>query len=114
MDRAFGVFLDHLLRTYGNEVRAWRRGLDPKDTFVVDKARLDKYLRAIDFKDDEKLLWERLDVDSDESIVLEELAPYYADALASFKMWATQIDALFARGGPDWGPWEACADIWET
>lgn len=81
-------FHSHLLKTYGNMVRAWRRGLDPKGKMVLDKKQLLQYLRGIGFKSDGALLFMRLDADRGGSCSLEELDPIAADVIAHFRLWA--------------------------
>jgi len=81
-------FLRHLRDTFGNEVRAWRRGLDPNGIFEVSEATIRKYCRQVDFKGDVDALWKSLDKAGDGAFRLEELCVHAADALASFQAWA--------------------------
>lgn len=82
-------FIRHLRDTYSNEVRAWRTGLDPKDTFELDAGDIKKYCRKHDLQIDSGDLWKSLDKDCDGSLRLEELCVGPADVLASFQSWAT-------------------------
>eukprot|EP00931_Biecheleriopsis_adriatica_P104517 TRINITY_DN79186_c0_g1_i1.p1 TRINITY_DN79186_c0_g1~~TRINITY_DN79186_c0_g1_i1.p1 ORF type:complete len:377 (+),score=62.18 TRINITY_DN79186_c0_g1_i1:902-2032(+) len=78
---------------YGGEIRAWRRGLDPKSTFIVSLSSLKAWfcnqpeLREII---DLPLLWRSLDRDDCGSIFMEELAPKASETLATFRQWASE------------------------
>jgi Ca2+-binding EF-hand superfamily protein len=95
--RAFHV---HLCKTFGNEVRAWRRGLDPKARFYVTKKQLGSYCRAANLKIDFASLWKALDGDSDGFVRLEEIGSQPAALLARFRNWARRR-------------FEACAEVWD-
>jgi len=84
------VFVRHLRTTFGNEVRAWRIGLDPEATFEIDMKVISRYCRKADLKLDTVALWRSLDKDYDGFFRLEELCIRNADILASFQMWAFQ------------------------
>jgi len=81
-------FLQHLREKYGNEARAWRRGLDPECNFRMSKSALRQYLRHHDLHIDFQALWRALDCDGDESINLEELNAKVASELARFRAWS--------------------------
>lgn len=85
---ALKEFHTHLLKTYGNIVRAWRRGLDPHGKMSLNKKSLLRYLRTISFQSDGTLLFMRLDADRDGTCALEELDPIAADVIAHFRLWA--------------------------
>lgn len=82
------MFIHHLRETYHNEVRAWRLGLDPKNTFELSQKDICTYCRKHDLKLDTADLWKSLDKDCDGSLRLEELCVGAADVLASFQHWA--------------------------
>lgn len=90
-------FLEHLRHVYGNEVRAWRRALDPKNHFSVNQVTLNRYLRRVDFKCDSSLLWKALDMAGEGSFVIENIAVHLADLLASFRRWAQESFGCCAR-----------------
>jgi len=94
------IFRQHIMSTFGNEARAWRRGLDPDGRFKVDKMTLRNYCRKADLQLDTAALWTVLDRDGDGHFTLEELGPRPAQALASFKVWA------YNRIG-------SCAAVWD-
>lgn len=94
------AFVDHVRARYGNEVRAWRRGLDSDCNFRVKKADLRQYCRQHDLNIDFTCLWRALDRDCDEFFTLEELGVRPAQVLASFRLWAHSC-------------FGACAAIWD-
>jgi hypothetical protein len=94
------LFMQHVQSTYGNEVRAWRRGLDPQCAFVLNETDLKCYCRQIDFRGDAHALWQALDRDGDGVLEFEELCLKPADALASFRSW---VQMRYIR----------CVDLWE-
>lgn len=94
------VFKGHLRAVYGNEVRAWRRGLDPKCTWQLTDTALRQYCRRVDLPVESTDLWRALDKDADGLLCLEELAPSPAVVLATFKHWA---DTLIG----------SCAGLWD-
>lgn len=94
------AFLCHLKETFGNEVRAWRRGLDLEGTFAVSLTALRRYCSTANLKIDVKALWQKMDKDWDGVMELEEVCPKLADALASFQRWSSD------RFG-------SCAALWD-
>lgn len=94
------VFLGHLRGSYGNEVRAWRRGLDPKCTFIMTSTSLRRYCRHVDLPVDSTDLWRALDKDADGMLRLEEFAPNSAVVLATFRHWANKVIG-------------SCAELWD-
>eukprot|EP00747_Dinoflagellata_sp_TGD_P137599 gnl/TRDRNA2_/TRDRNA2_175702_c0_seq1.p1 gnl/TRDRNA2_/TRDRNA2_175702_c0~~gnl/TRDRNA2_/TRDRNA2_175702_c0_seq1.p1 ORF type:complete len:909 (-),score=149.85 gnl/TRDRNA2_/TRDRNA2_175702_c0_seq1:51-2777(-) len=97
---AKAVFMRHLRETYGNEVRAWRRGLDIEMKFRVHLIGLRSYCSTKNLSLDVAALWKNMDKDSDGVFELEELCPKYADELASFRHWAHE-------------KFGSCAAIWD-
>lgn len=81
------AFLKELRDAYGNEVRAWRRALDPDCTFFLNKVQLRQILRRSDMPIDFDALWRGMDRDGDESITLEEISPGAGLQLALFRSW---------------------------
>lgn len=94
------TFVRHLRNTYGNEIRAWRIGLDPEDAFEIDDKVIRRYCRKADLRLDTAMLWKSLDKDCDGMFRLEELSVRAADVLASFQDWACETCG-------------SCADIWD-
>lgn len=94
------LFTHHLQSTYGNEVRAWRRGLDPQCAFTLNETDLRCYCRNIDFTGDAHALWTALDRDGDGVLEFEELCLMPADALARFRSWVRNRYFL-------------CANLWD-
>jgi len=97
---ALAAFHSHLKKTYGNEVRAWRRALDKNRKFAVTRAELSQYCRAVDLNIDIGVLWKSLDKDGDNYITLTEYNPKCAVLLAQFQHWVRE------RFG-------SCAALWE-
>jgi len=93
-------FVRHLRDMYGNEVRAWRRGLDPDCDFCVTKMALRRYLRHHDLAIDFQALWRALDRDGDAIFSLEELNAKAASELARFRAWAHE-------------QFGSCAAVWD-
>ncbi|CAE8607103.1 unnamed protein product, partial [Polarella glacialis] len=55
-------FLAYLRRMYGTEIRAWRHGLDPKDTFVLSMESLRHFCgNELEMRADQQALWKSLD-----------------------------------------------------
>lgn len=94
-------FIRHLRDTYGNEVRAWRAGLDPQGAFQLNSQEIRSYCRKHDLHVDSGDLWKSLDKDCDGYFRLEELCVGAADVLASFQHWAHET-------------FGSCAAIWDT
>jgi len=94
------VFIQHLRSTYGSEVRAWRRGLDPDCNFKLSVTDLRRYCRRVDLNVHSQDLWRSLDKDCDGWFRLEELHVSAADLLASFQSWAKRS-------------FGSCAAIWD-
>lgn len=86
--QAFEQFLAELRTLHGNEVRAWRRGLDPDGTFELTKKQLKRYCRQVNSRVDICALWRHVDRDSDGSVDIEELISFSVTHLASFRRWA--------------------------
>lgn len=95
------VFLRHLREMYGNEVRGWRRGLDPEANFAVTIVSMRRYCARTNLRIDCNALFKVLDKDCDGSLSLEEVAESAADILASFRDWA------HATSG-------SCSLLWDT
>jgi len=97
---ARSAFTVHLRKKFGNEVRAWRRVLDPQCQFQVDLSTLRKYLRGNDQNIDSVDLWRSLDRDGDGYFRLEEIGVRQALVLAKFRHWAHHA-------------FGSCANFWE-
>mmetsp|Transcript_82656 Transcript_82656/g.267576 ORF Transcript_82656/g.267576 Transcript_82656/m.267576 type:complete len:834 (+) Transcript_82656:224-2725(+) len=96
---AYALFKRHLVSTYGNGIRAWRKGLDPGATFRLSRIQFLQYCRRLNLEFDASLLWSILDSDADGSLRIEEVAPQAGAALAVFWKWAKE----------EFG---SCADAW--
>jgi len=94
------TFVRHLRKAYGNEIRAWRLGLDPECTFEIKDKDVRRYCRKADLQVDTVMLWKSLDKDCDGMFRLEELSVRAADILASFQDWAHET-------------FGSCAAIWD-
>jgi len=95
------AFLRHIRSLYGNEVRAWRRGLDPKGTFALSLNGLRRFCRReTKAPVDISLLWRSLDKAGTGICGLDVLCPRQAEKLASFRQWAHE----------EFG---SCAAIWD-
>lgn len=100
--RARNAFIYHLVKGYGNEVRAMRRALSAEG-YAFGQQTLRSYCRRLNLDIDIRDLWASLDVDTDGHVTLEELGVRHAIILASFQQWA--------RKDPMLG---SCAAIWES
>lgn len=98
---AVALFRQHIRSTYGNEVRAWRRVLDPLATNRITKKQLLAYCRKILFSGDGAALYRGLERDTDGSMGLEELTPNHANILAAFRGWAIKY-------------YGSCGKLWDT
>lgn len=94
-------FLQKVCSMYGNEVRAWRLGVDVKTNWYITEIEFRSYCRRIDFSGNVKALWSLFDCDRDGKLVFEEFCPKVADVLQRFQHWAK---ATFGR----------CQDLWES
>lgn len=94
------VFLRHLRGTFGNEVRAWRCGLDVEERFSISQSALRCYCRKVNLNVDMVALWKSLDKDQDFDFEFYELCPQAANVLAKFQTWSKE------RAG-------SCAAIWD-
>jgi len=84
---SYCLFKRHLDRTYGNGVRAWRKGLAPGGTFGLTRAAFLQYCRRLNLEFDYKLLWSILDRDNDGTLSMEEVSPQAASSLARLWHW---------------------------
>lgn len=94
------TFIRHLKNKYGNEVRAWRRALDPDCKFVFTLKSLRRYCSSVDLQVDIQALWKSLDKDDDGGFRLEELCVRASLVLAGFQDWAKSH-------------YESCAGCWD-
>uniref|UniRef100_A0A7S4UW69 EF-hand domain-containing protein n=1 Tax=Alexandrium monilatum TaxID=311494 RepID=A0A7S4UW69_9DINO len=79
------IFARHLRSAYGNGVRAWRRGLDPRCNFVLRKVDLGRYCRTVNLEVDLAGLWKSLDRSNNGELFMEDVASKSSAALASFR-----------------------------
>lgn len=92
--------MQHLRDGHGDEIRAWRRALDPHAKFALLLTDLRQYCRKVDLDVDIKALWKSLDTDNTGQFLLEEIATDSAAILANFKFWCFHIAG-------------SCTDLWE-
>eukprot|EP00931_Biecheleriopsis_adriatica_P035000 TRINITY_DN20178_c0_g1_i2.p1 TRINITY_DN20178_c0_g1~~TRINITY_DN20178_c0_g1_i2.p1 ORF type:complete len:677 (+),score=152.71 TRINITY_DN20178_c0_g1_i2:99-2129(+) len=86
--QALTDFIAYLRKTYGNEVRAWRRGMDPNGTYRLTLAGLRKFFHAeVSLRLDQRELWKALDKDNIGSIGLEDLTVQHAFVLTNFRQY---------------------------
>lgn len=85
---ARATFTQHMKTKYGNNMRAWRRGLDPIGSFKLSRQDLGKYCRVNNLELSMSSLWQSLDVDECGEVRLEEIAGKPAAALARFSLWS--------------------------
>ncbi|CAE7491779.1 rab1D, partial [Symbiodinium pilosum] len=79
-------FMQYLRKAYGNEVRAWRRALDPKATYRLTLKGLRKFFHAeVNLRVDQGALWKALDQDGVGHVGIEDLAPRHSHVLANFR-----------------------------
>lgn len=95
-------FIDHLVKNFGNEVRAIRRVLST-DGYTFNQTQLRGYVSKLRLPIQPVDLWAALDTAKSGRITIEELTVKNALILASFQQWA--------RKDPDLGN---CAAIWQT
>mmetsp|Transcript_3722 Transcript_3722/g.6600 ORF Transcript_3722/g.6600 Transcript_3722/m.6600 type:complete len:865 (-) Transcript_3722:83-2677(-) len=95
------IFLRHLREKFGNDVRGFRCGLDPEETFGVSQTDIRAYCRKVNLNVDMGALWKSLDKDSDQMLDFHELCPKAGNVLAQFQNWA------FDKRG-------SCAAIWNA
>ncbi|CAE7812950.1 GOR [Symbiodinium sp. CCMP2592] len=96
-------FLEYIRASYGSEVRAWRRALDPDATFQLTLSTFKRWFRhETNLREciDLQTLWRSLDRDGSGRLGLEELAPQAAATLGCFRTW------IRGRLG-------SCASAWE-
>eukprot|EP00928_Gymnodinium_smaydae_P026248 TRINITY_DN20672_c0_g1_i1.p1 TRINITY_DN20672_c0_g1~~TRINITY_DN20672_c0_g1_i1.p1 ORF type:complete len:927 (-),score=159.20 TRINITY_DN20672_c0_g1_i1:199-2979(-) len=102
---ARAVFSQHLLDTYGHEVRALRApgpgSLDPDCRFGFNQSTLRRYLRRHLLDINSTDCWKALDKDGDGWVSMEELSPTRARVLSLFLTWAQQ-------------KFGSCAALWDT
>jgi len=84
----YAMFNRHIMKTYGNGIRAWRKGLDPNSTFACTRGNLQQYCRKLNMEFDSAILWNILDRDGDGVLRMEEVVPQAGAALARFWKWA--------------------------
>lgn len=99
--QALQLFSAHLRESWGHEVRALRRVLDPEGKFYVTQATLRHYCRKVRLSLRARDLWRALDRDGDGRVALEEFAVRPAVVLAQFQQWAR------ASCG-------SCAAVWDS
>mmetsp|Transcript_36837 Transcript_36837/g.84885 ORF Transcript_36837/g.84885 Transcript_36837/m.84885 type:complete len:912 (+) Transcript_36837:142-2877(+) len=95
------TFMNHLHAVYGNEIRAWRLGLDPEDSFTVSLNRLRTYCRRNDLPLSVPDLWNSLDSDKNGAFDMAEVCAKQASVLAQFREWAHS----------EFG---SCAAVWDS
>mmetsp|Transcript_39537 Transcript_39537/g.93030 ORF Transcript_39537/g.93030 Transcript_39537/m.93030 type:complete len:478 (-) Transcript_39537:126-1559(-) len=81
-----------LQRSYGNFVRAWRRGLDFDGNGRLDKSEFARACDDIGYVGDREELWEQLDVNSSGFVVLGEIDRATTDMLEAL------LAAIYSRG----------------
>eukprot|EP00933_Yihiella_yeosuensis_P041380 TRINITY_DN35770_c0_g1_i1.p1 TRINITY_DN35770_c0_g1~~TRINITY_DN35770_c0_g1_i1.p1 ORF type:complete len:750 (-),score=122.30 TRINITY_DN35770_c0_g1_i1:305-2491(-) len=87
--KAKTAFVRYIRRAFGTVVRGWRRELDPKGTFEVDRACLRRIcVTAADRIDGNALLQHLERTDGSQNVCFEEIAPGPAAVLAGFQRWA--------------------------
>lgn len=84
---ALEAFRHHLRSTYGHELRAWRRELDPDASYTLTRAQLTQYCVRVCFKANPSALWLAINRDLDGSITIDEWVPKHAKVLADFRAW---------------------------
>jgi len=91
------ALLAHFRTTFGHEVRAWRRGLDPDSKFVVSLIGLRCYCRKMELDIDVPMAWRGFDKDGDGRFHLEDLTPRLGTALAFLRKWAREKFGVCSR-----------------
>ncbi|CAE7210893.1 unnamed protein product [Symbiodinium sp. CCMP2456] len=86
---ARATFLKQICISYGNEVRALRRDINPGGHHMT-LTDIRKYCRQVDLPVEISHLWQSLDTDSDGKVRMEELCSPRAEVLAKFKEWSRQ------------------------
>ncbi|CAE7884374.1 rab1D [Symbiodinium microadriaticum] len=72
-------FTLYLRKAYGNEVRAWRRALDPNATYRLTLRGLRKFFHAeVNVRVDQGALWKALDQDGVGHVGIEDVAPRHS------------------------------------
>lgn len=100
-DRARNEFLQFLRKAYGNEVRAWRRGLDLRGTYRVSLNGIRRFCRQeIDLRCEISVVWKALDKDGVGYICLEDVCPKHCLVLADFRQFLHDLVG-------------SCAAVWE-
>jgi len=98
--QARAEFLQHLQRTYGSLIRAWRIDLDPNGRYALTKPMLSKYCRSINWPGTFSVLWKALDQNGDGVVAMEEMCTQSAAALACLRGWARR-------------KFGSCSSIWD-
>lgn len=96
------IFLDHLVKAHGHEVRAIRRALDVDGTFSFTSPALRRYCRSVDLNINLQALWRSLDRNGTQRIDMQDLCPDHARALALFHAW---VRGSFGC---------SCAQLWDS
>merc|ERR1740121_1536149 len=81
-------FKKHLCEIYGDEVRAFRRSLDPHVSYCFTLKTLRRYCQKHNLHINVWDLWRGLDRDGDSLVRLEEYSSQHAFALADLRRWA--------------------------
>mmetsp|Transcript_49102 Transcript_49102/g.140125 ORF Transcript_49102/g.140125 Transcript_49102/m.140125 type:complete len:670 (+) Transcript_49102:1-2010(+) len=103
---ARAIFMENLVQTSGDPIRAFRVALDPDDRYKVTKVTVAKYCQQRRLKPAISDLWRALDLDRDGLIQLQDVGPQQAAALASLKAWASQLEG-YGKVAAIWGCAEA-------
>mmetsp|Transcript_67312 Transcript_67312/g.161380 ORF Transcript_67312/g.161380 Transcript_67312/m.161380 type:complete len:939 (+) Transcript_67312:149-2965(+) len=94
------IFMQYLHGVYGNEIRAWRLGLDPQAQFTVSLNQLRVFCRRNDLALSIPDLWNSLDSDKNGHFDMAEVCAKQASVLAQFRNWAHD-------------KYDACAAVWD-
>jgi len=86
--RARLTFLDHTRKTYGHDVRAWRRALAPQNTFCMTQRMLRSYIAKHGLQLAISDIWRGFDYDKDGVVTFEDYNGRQALSLARFQRWA--------------------------
>eukprot|EP00445_Apocalathium_hangoei_P012115 CAMPEP_0203877382 /NCGR_PEP_ID=MMETSP0359-20131031/21977_1 /ASSEMBLY_ACC=CAM_ASM_000338 /TAXON_ID=268821 /ORGANISM="Scrippsiella Hangoei, Strain SHTV-5" /LENGTH=788 /DNA_ID=CAMNT_0050796327 /DNA_START=55 /DNA_END=2418 /DNA_ORIENTATION=+ len=82
-------FQEHVRRTFGNDIRAWRKSLAPT-SFEITQQSLRSYCGTHNLKVNAKDVWDGLDQDHDGVVHFDDYNVRQAMALAKFQQWARQ------------------------
>eukprot|EP00403_Amphidinium_massartii_P048930 CAMPEP_0178463440 /NCGR_PEP_ID=MMETSP0689_2-20121128/50334_1 /TAXON_ID=160604 /ORGANISM="Amphidinium massartii, Strain CS-259" /LENGTH=741 /DNA_ID=CAMNT_0020090323 /DNA_START=32 /DNA_END=2254 /DNA_ORIENTATION=- len=94
-------FVRMLRQVYGNEIRAWRKGIDVNGAFEIDQKTFYAFCRKHDLDLDIPALWRSMDKNADGVFTLEELCVHTAAILTSFRSWCTEH-------------FGSCAQLWDS